>query len=96
MNTCQTSIKTAVAHILGLSGKHGITRFGSQRTDQGWEVKRTNIDVPKPYRRSTTETIINPIGQNILLIYPRFGIDFLQPPRFPNSKASETVKLDYS
>ena len=35
------------------------------------------------------------IGQNVLLIYPPFGIDFLQPPRFLNSEDLETVKLDY-
>ena len=29
------------------------------------------------YRRSTTETIMHTIGQNILLNYPHFGIDFL-------------------
>ena len=40
------------------------TTVGSQRTDQGWEVKRTNTDLPS----TTTETIIHPIGQNILLI----------------------------
>ena len=45
------------------------------------------------YRRSTTETIMYPIGQNILLIYPYFGIAFLQPPQFINSEDSETVRL---
>ena len=33
---------------------------------------------------------MHPIGQNILLIYPHFGIDFLQPPRFLNWKDSES------
>ena len=47
------------------------------------------------YRRSTTETIMHPIGQNILLIYPHFGIAFIQPPQFVNSEDSETVKLDH-
>ena len=70
------------------------TTVGSQRTDQGWGVKRTNTDLSNAYRRSTTEAIVHPIGQNILLIYPHFGIDFLQPPRFLNSEDSETIKLD--
>ena len=39
------------------------------------EVKRANINLPKTYRRSTTETIMYPIGQNILLIYPHIGIE---------------------
>ena len=45
---------------------------------KGAEVKQINTDPPNTYRRSATETIIHPIGQNILLIYPLFGIDFLQ------------------
>ena len=69
--------------------------MGSQRTGQRWEVKRTNADLPNTCRRSITETIIDPIGQNILLTYPHFGIDFLQPPRFLNSEDSETVNLDH-
>ena len=83
MNTCQTSIKpiyycsVAVVHILDLTGKHEITTFGSQQTDQGWGVKPTNTDLPNTYRRSTTETIMHPIGQNVLLIHPHFGIDSL-------------------
>ena len=44
---------------------------------KGAEVKQTNTDLPNTYRRSTTETIMHLIGQNILLIYPHFGIDFL-------------------
>ena len=56
---------------------------------------QTNTDLPNTYRRSTTETIMHPIGQNILLTYPHFGIDFLQPPRFLNSENSETVKLGH-
>ena len=38
---------------------------------------------------------MHPIGQKILLMYPHFGIDFSQPPRFLNSEDSETVKLGY-
>ena len=59
------------------------------RTDRRGKVKRTNTDLPNTYRRSTTESIMHAIGQNILLIYPYFGIDFLQPHRFLNSKDSE-------
>ena len=47
-------------------------------TDQGWRVKRTNTDLRNTCRRLTTETSMHPIGQNILLVYPHFGIDFLQ------------------
>ena len=39
--------------------------FGPERTDQLWEVKRTNTDLPNMYRRSTTETAMHPIDQNI-------------------------------
>ena len=46
---------------------------GSYRTDQDVQVNWTNM-----YRRSTTETIMHPIGQNILLIYPHFEIAFLE------------------
>ena len=53
------------------------TTVASQRTDRRWDVKRTNTDLPNTYRRSTTETIMHPTGQNVLLIYPHFGIDFL-------------------
>ena len=35
------------------------------------------------------------IGQNILLIYPHFRIDVLQPPRLLNSEDLETVNLDH-
>ena len=74
-----------------LNGSHWFT----YELIEGAEVKRTNSDLSNTYHRSTTETIMHPIGQNILLIYPHFGIDFLQPPRFLNSEDSETVKLDY-
>ena len=40
------------------------------------KVKRTNNDLPNTYSRSTTETIMHPVGQNILLIHPHFGIAF--------------------
>ena len=63
--------------MLGLSAN---TRspHDSHRTYQGWGVKRTNTDLPNTYRRSITETIMHPIGKNILLTYPHFGFDFLQ------------------
>ena len=54
------------------------SRYGSHRTDQGVQANLTNTNLPNIYRRSTAETIMHPIGQNILLIYPHFGIDFLQ------------------
>ena len=38
------------------------------------QVKLTNTDLPNTYRSSTTETIMHPIDQNILLVYPHFGI----------------------
>ena len=38
---------------------------------------------------------MHPIGQNVLLIYPHFGIVFFQSPQFLNSEDSETVKLGY-
>ena len=41
------------------------------------------------------ETVMHPIGQNSLLVYPHFGIDFVQPPRFLNSEDSEIVELDH-
>ena len=34
------------------------------------------------------------IGQHSLLLYPHFGIDFFQPPRFRNSNNSKNVALD--
>ena len=43
---------------------------------KGGKVKRTNNNLPNTYRRSTTEPIMHPIGQNSLLIYPHFGVDF--------------------
>ena len=43
---------------------------------KGAQVKLTNTDFPNTYRRSTTKTIMYPIGQNILLIYPHFGIGY--------------------
>ena len=36
-----------------------------------------------------------PNSQNILLIYPHFGIAFLEPPHFLNSEDSETVRRDH-
>ena len=84
MNTYQMSIKTDIllwccrSPRLGSIAPTRDHHIGSQRTDQGGEFKRTNTDLPNMYRRSATETIMSPIGQNILLIYPHFGIDFLQ------------------
>ena len=42
------------------------------------------------YRRSSTETIMYPIGQNIPLVHLHFGIAFFEPHQFLNS---ETVRL---
>ena len=42
------------------------------------------------YRRSSTETIMYPIGQNIPLVHLQFGIAFFEPHQFLNS---ETVRL---
>ena len=67
----------------------------STELNKGVEVKWTNTDLPNTCRRSTTETIMHSVGQNILPIFPHFGIDFLQPPRSRNSEDSETAKLDY-
>ena len=61
----------------------------------GRKVKQTNTDLPNKYRRSTTEIIMYPVGHNILLIDPQFGIAFLQPPLFLNSEDSETVRRDH-
>ena len=86
----------AEAPILGLSGKHETTTVGSHtELVKGAQVKLTNTDLPNMYRRSTTETIMYHTGQNILLLYPYFGIAFLQPPQSLNSEDSETVKFDH-
>ena len=59
----------AEAPILGLSGKHETTTVGSPtELVKGAQVKLTSTDIPNIYRRSTTKTIMYPIGQNILLI----------------------------
>ena len=85
-----------VAHILSLQDKHEITILLPSEIIKRWEVKRTNTDLPNTYHRSTTDTIMHTFGHNILkIIYPHFGIDFLQPPRFLNSEDSETIKLDH-
>ena len=82
-NSCQTSIKTDILLLcsrsphLGFTGPTRNRHIGSERTNQGWEVKRTNADLLNKYRRSTTETIMHPTDQNILPNCPHFGIDFL-------------------
>ena len=76
MNTCQTSIKTdmlfsvAVAHILGLSDRH--KHIGSQRTDLSGGQEDKTKDLPNTCSRSTAETTMNPIGQNIPVICLHF------------------------
>ena len=78
MNTCQTSIKTDIFIIVLLKPPSWSIRQsrdhqnGSLRTDQSREGQRTNNDLPNTYSKSTTETIMHPIGQNIPLIYPHF------------------------
>ena len=91
MNTCQTSIKAdilfnvAVAHILGLSDQHKITTFGSHRTDLSGGSGRQTKDLRNTYSRSTAETIMNPIGQNIPVInLSTFGNYNQQPRQFLN------------
>ena len=66
------------APILGLSDKYETTTVGSPtELVKGAQVKLTNTDLPNTYRRSTTETIMHPIGQIVLLItYRHFGNDF--------------------
>ena len=71
LNKYQTSIKTdilfsaAVTHISGLSGRH--TRSPHWFLPN-W-CKRVSSDrtkyLPNTYSRSTAETTMNPIGQNI-------------------------------
>ena len=60
---------------------------------KGAKVKRANTGLPNTYRRSTTETIMHPIGQNILLIYPHFGIDFLHLTLSLPSRFAPSVRL---
>ena len=74
MNTCQTSIKTdilfsaAVTHISGLSRQTQDYHVGSHRTElRGVSSDRTK-DLPNTYSRSTAETTMHPIGQNIPVI----------------------------
>ena len=57
------------------------------------QVNLTNTNLPNMYRRSTTEPIMHPMGQNILLIYPHFGISLFQPTQSLNSEDLEIVKL---
>ena len=82
MNTCQTSVKDRYIIVALLTPTPWVlpdnTRSpqGSHRADKGVQANLTNTDLPKMYIRSTAETIMHPIGQNILLIYPRFGIVF--------------------
>ena len=74
MNTCQTSIKTdilfsaAVTHIPGLSRQTQYHHISSHRT----ELREVSSDrtkyLPNTYSRSTAETTMNPIGQNIPVI----------------------------
>ena len=85
----------AEAPILGQPDKHETATVGSQRIDQGVQVNLTNTDLQNMYRRSTTEIIMYPIGQNILLLCPHFGIAFFQPPQFLNLECSQTVRLDH-
>ena len=73
MNTCQTSITyqyiiivlwyspSSVPNILE------ITTVVPSELLKGAPVKLANTDLPNMYRRSTTETIMHPIGQNNLL-----------------------------
>ena len=80
INTCQASIKTDILIIVSLKPACWVNQTirdhhnGSLRTDQSGEgQKLTNNDLKNMRRRSTTETIMYPIGQNHLLIYPHFG-----------------------
>ena len=88
MNTCQTSIKTdmffstlvvpfVVPNILK------ITTFGCHRTDLSGEGQTDKTkDLPNTYSRSTAETTINPIAQNIPVICLHFETTTNNPASF--------------
>ena len=74
MNTCQTSIKVRCIIIVLLKTpswyyrQHEITTCGSHRTDDCRERQEDKQWSSNMYRRSTTETIMHPIDQNIPVI----------------------------
>ena len=92
MNTRQTSVKTGHLESTRQTPEY---HSGSHQTDQKGKFKRTNTDLPNTYRRSQLWKLPkHPIVQDILLIYPHFGIEFFQLPRFLNWEDSEDVTLD--
>ena len=86
MDTCQTSIKyrcidysVAEDPILSTTDKHETTTWFASRTDLSGNVMKANDDLPNTYNiRSTTKTIMHPIGQNIPVIYPHFETEIVQ------------------
>ena len=83
MNTCQTSIKTDILFnytsvlILGIKYMRHHNGLPTVLTKRG-KVKRINTGLPNTYRRSKLLKLPqHPIGQNSLLIYPHFCIDFV-------------------
>ena len=56
------------------------------------KVMRQNNDLPNTSSRSTTETFMYPIGQNILVIVSILEIETVQPPQFLNLVDSKDVR----
>ena len=103
MDTCQTSIKTdicfsvPVAHILGLSDRRNITTFGSQRTDLSGEGQTYKTkDLPNTCSRSSAETIMNPIGQNIPVMCLNLETATNNPASFSNREIRKSSDMHVS
>ena len=95
MNTCQTSIK--YRYIIMVPSSPSLvevrdTTVGSQRTDLSVQVILTNTDLPNTYSRSTTETIMYPVGQDIPTNLSAFRNCNQQPPPFLNSEHSKDAR----
>ena len=88
MNTCHTSIKTEMLLLCFGSPHFWYQRYEtlqwfSDKTKQKGVVKQTNTGFPNTYHDKNT--------YHSPLIYPHFGIEFLQPPQLLNSEDLENV-----
>ena len=90
MDTCQTSINTYIYSVLWyfpswVPNILEITIVGTQRTDEcgeGQTDKQVISQTRTRYSISTTETFMNPIGQNIRVIYLHFETTINNPASF--------------
>ena len=83
--------KSALGILAYIKGTCGFG-IGYQQTNLSGEEDADKQLPSNMYRRSTTETIVHPIGQNIPVIYPHFKTAIFQPPQFTNLEYSKNIR----